>query len=49
MRLTPVPASLKQAGDVLMQKTGVARVKLSANVGNLIAAGCKPAAAGERA
>jgi SAM-dependent methyltransferase len=49
MRLTPVPAPLKQAGDVLMQKTGVARVKLSANVGNLIAAGCKPAAAGERA
>ncbi|MDB5894056.1 MAG: hypothetical protein JWQ88_1587 [Rhodoferax sp.] len=45
MRLTPVPAVLKRAGDLVVRKTGFARWKLSANVGNLIAAGRKPGAA----
>lgn len=45
MRLTPVPAPLKQVGEVVMRKTGMERLKLSANVGNLIAAGRKPATA----
>jgi hypothetical protein len=45
MRLTPVPAPLKQAGEFVMRNTGFAGVKLSANVGNLMAAGSKPAAA----
>ncbi len=49
MRLTPLPGRLKELGDVAMRKTGVARIKLSANVGNLIAAGRKPPAAGSRA
>jgi hypothetical protein len=42
MRLTPVPGPLKQVGDFVMQKSGAARIKLSANVGNLFAAGRKP-------
>lgn len=50
LRLTPVPAALKRAGDFVMRKTGFARLKLSANVGNLFAAGRKPGAtAGDQA
>ena len=50
MRLTPIPGALKRAGDAVMEKTGLAKAKLSANVGNLFAAGLKPGAAagGER-
>jgi SAM-dependent methyltransferase len=50
MRLTPVPAFLKQAGEFVIRRTGFARIKLSANVGNLMAAGIKPeTAAGQNA
>nr|WP_283254239.1 class I SAM-dependent methyltransferase [Ramlibacter paludis] len=50
MRLTPVPAALKRACDAVMRSSGLAQMKLAANVGNLIAVGRKPGgAAGDRA
>jgi SAM-dependent methyltransferase len=42
MRLTPLPGALKRAGDSLFRATGIDKVKLAFNVGNLIAAGHKP-------
>ncbi len=41
LRLAPLPNVVKVAGSTLMQKTGVDNLKLSVNVGNVIACGFK--------
>ena len=41
MRLMPLPTRLKRAASMLLNRTGLGRVKLGLNVGNLLTAGFK--------
>jgi hypothetical protein len=42
LRLAPLPGSLRHAIAGLLERTGLDRVKLGVNVGNLLAVGRKP-------